>query len=170
MKETLYNAKSKDQTRIKRAFKWVITFRDFPKDSWQTVDGDSMMSEALTFFTKGRAEFFLDGVKRGDRVPGILSSEHGIVGSGGEFKIVYVEPTTRVCIPAAINYQRLPRVTKHVLTEGETVSLKGAFLVCLGKVSCKDKEISEERTFRLAEHSDVTALAETFLLEFHDPS
>ena len=93
MIETLYNANGSDNTRIRRAFRWVVTFRDFPVGSWQTVDGGSMMTQAPTLFTKGRAEFFLDGVQRGDRVPGTLSSEHEVVGLGGTFKLSYVEPT-----------------------------------------------------------------------------
>jgi hypothetical protein len=166
--ETLHGADKKDETRIKRAFKWIITFRDFPEGCWQTVDGDSMMTEALTLFTKGRAQFELDGVLRKDRVPGVLSSEHEVVGQGGEFKITYVEPTTRICIPAKINDGKLPTVTKHELKEGEMQTMHGAFLVCLGSVEVNGKEFTEEKTFRTSEPREVLALHDVILLEFHD--
>jgi 1,4-alpha-glucan branching enzyme len=37
MKETLFNANQLDQTRIKRAFRWIVTFRDFPAGSYQEI-------------------------------------------------------------------------------------------------------------------------------------
>lgn len=168
MRETLYAANGLDETRVKRAFSWVVTFRDFPAGSYQTVDGDSMMTEALTFFTKGCAEFYLDGVRRGDRVPGILSSEHDVVGQGGIFTLKYVEPTTRLCIPAAMNKNRLPSVKKHELRPDHPVLMHGKFLVCLGSVSVMGKNITEERTFQTAEPRVLLANEGTILLEFLD--
>lgn len=166
MIETLFNANGDDITRIRRAFGWVVTFREFPIGSFQTVDGDSMMSEALTLFTKGRAEFHLDGVQRADRVPGTLSSEHEIVGQGGTFKIVYTERTSRVCIPIKINRMRMPNVRKVMLNEGDSFEANGRFLVCLGSVQIAGKTFEEERTFDSRSAKTCTALSPVILLEF----
>lgn len=151
MQETLRDAFGNDETRVRRAFGWVITFRDFPTGSWQTFDGDVMMTNALTYFTKGRAEFYLDGVRRADRVPGILSSEHEVVGHGGTFTIKYVEPTTRVCIPAGHNKGQLPQVTQLDLRQGERLLVRPGFraLVCLGSVKVGDRTFKEESTFEV---------------------
>lgn len=148
MIETLHNANGKEETRVRRAFGWVVTFRDFPVGAYQTVDGNSMMAEALTYFTKGRAEFYLDGVRRGDRVPGILSSEHDIVGEGGTFTLKYIEPTTRVCIPlkAKANKNKIPTVTQLDLRKGETLLVRPGFkaLICLGNIQVGDRIFKEE--------------------------
>lgn len=150
MIETLHNANGQDETRVKRAFGWVITFRDFPAGSYQKVDGNTMMTEALTYFTKGRAEFYLDGVRRKDRVPGILSNEHEVVGQGGTFTIKYVEPTTRVCIPtkAKANKGKQPAVIQLDLKRGDTLLVRPGFkaLVCLGEIKVGDTVFKEEST------------------------
>ena len=150
MIETLHNANGQDETRVKRAFGWVITFRDFPTGSYQTVDGDSMMTEALTYFTKGRAEFYLDGERRRDRVPGVLSTEHEVVGEGGTFTLKYVEPTTRVCIPlkAKANKNKIPSVSQFDLRKGDTLLVRPGFkaLICLGSIRVGDKTFNEEST------------------------
>lgn len=166
--ETLFDALGKDQTRIKRAFKWVITFRDFPAGSFQTVRGAEMMTEALTFFTKGKAEFYLDGVRRLDRVPGILSSEYDPVGIDGEFVLKYTEPSTRVCIPSSVNHGRLPAVRKIELTAGQEYIAPTGFkaLVCLGLVQINHREFSEEQSFETKISSTIKALNRTMLLEF----
>lgn len=169
MIETLYCSNGQDRTRIRRAFRWVVTFRDFPAGSYQTVDGDSMMTQALTFFTKGRAEFYLDGVRRKDRVPGVLSTEHEVVGLGGTFEIRYVEPTTRVCIPAKINQGKLPTVKQrvHQYAGNGPVFPGQKFLVCLGTVSVNGKTFTEEQTFQVgAEPVIMDWTPNTLLLEF----
>lgn len=151
MIETLHNANGQDETRVKRAFGWVVTFRDFPVGAYQKVDGDSMMTEALTYFTKGRAEFYLDGERRRDRVPGILSTEHEVVGKGGTFTLKYVEPTTRVCIPtkAKANKGKQPNVQQLDLLKGDTLLVRPGFkaLVCLGEVKVGDSIFKEESSF-----------------------
>lgn len=148
MIETLHNANGNEETRVRRAFGWVVTFRDFPIGAYQTVDGNSMMTEALTYFTKGRAEFYLNGERRKDRVPGILSSEHDVVGEGGTFTLKYVEPTTRVCIPlkAKANKNKIPTVSQLDLRKGETLLVRPGFkaLVCLGSVRVNDRIFKEE--------------------------
>jgi hypothetical protein len=169
MKETLYNAEGKAVTRVKRAFNWVVTFRDFPAGAWQTVDGDTMMTEALTLFTKGRAEFYLDDVKRLDRVPGTLSTEHEVVGTGGVFKLVYTEPTTRVCMPTSVNKGNQPKVTKVMLNAGDTLELPVGYkgLVCAGSIKIDDKEFLEEKTFKvITEPKIATAVSNTIILNF----
>jgi hypothetical protein len=169
LNETLHNARGLDETRVRRAFGWIVTFRDFPEGSYQTVDGDSMMTEALTLFTRGRAEFYLDGVRRGDRLPGILSSEHEVVGKGGTFEIRYVEPTTRLCVPAKINRHRLPTVQKLQLdpNSSHTFFPKQQILVCLGTVTIDERVFSEEQTFRVgAEPVTAKLSADAMLLEF----
>ena len=174
MWEYLYCSNGQDQTRVKRAFNWVITFRDFPVGSWQTVDANSMTSEALTFFTKGRAEFYLNDERRKDRVPGLLSSELepvgvGALGEGGTFKLVYVEPTTRLCIFKGVNKDQLPVVQKIELAEGDEyyASPKSKFLICLGSVEVNDKIFNEEQTFQLGdEPRTVKALSKVYLLDF----
>ena len=166
MKETLYRSNGLDETRVRRAFRWVVTFRDFPVGSYQTVDGDFMMAEALTLFTKGRAEFYLDDGRRGDRVPGILSSEHEQVGQDGVFRLVYVEPTTRVCIPKRVNNNALPIVKKHMILKDEMICLDGKFLVCLGSLDVNERTIVEEKTFQTIEPRICKALEDTILLEF----
>jgi hypothetical protein len=125
-----------------------------------------MFSGALTLFTKGRAEFYLDGVRRGDRVPGILSAEHEPVGTDGVFELRYVEPTTRLCIPAGINGNRLPEVVKTQLQAGESIDLTGQYLVCAGQVQVGDKTFLEEQTFTCDKPRTFTAKADTILLEF----
>ncbi len=168
MKETLYNAQGQDETRVRRAFGWVVTFRDFPVGSYQTVDGDSMMTEALTLFTKGRAEFYLDGARRGDRIPGTLSAEHDVVGQGGTFELRYVEPTTRLCIPANINKSKLPKVKKFMLQAGEHFEMpaQACYLVCLGSVQISDRTFVAEQSFKIADAKALVALEDTILLEF----
>jgi hypothetical protein len=168
LKETLHNANGLDVTRVKRAFKWVVTFRDFPKDSWQTVDGDSMMAQALTLFTKGRAQFFLDGVQRQDRVPGTLSSEHEPVGLGGTFTLRYVEPTSRLCIPAKINQGKLPTVKKHMHHAGDTFEFTAGMklLVCLGEIEVNGKIFKEEQSVQVPNGGKCTAISDVILLEF----
>lgn len=171
MKETLHNARRLDETRVKRAFGWVVTFRDFPEGCWQIVGGDEMMTGALTLFTKGRAEFYLDGVRRGDRVPGILSSEHDPVGLDGEFTLRYVEPTTRVCIPKNMgpNGGNLPQVSKIVLKQHEVIKVNTGFkgLVCLGSVAVSGKVFKEEQTFSVvSEVAEVKALSDVIILDF----
>jgi hypothetical protein len=171
MKETLHDANGLDQTRVKRAFGWIITFRDFPVGCHQVVGGDAMMTEALTLFTKGRAEFYLDGERRGDRIPGILSSEHELVGLDGTFTLRYVEPTTRLCVPASFNRGRLPTVQKLQLQEEETVNASPGdkYLVCLGKIAVKDRTFSEEQSFQLGEDPAVlTCIQSAILLKFLD--
>lgn len=164
--ETLHNARGLDQTRVRRAFRWVVTFRDFPAECRQLVQGHAMFTEALTLFTKGRAEFYLDGVRRGDRVPGILSTEHEPVGTDGVFELRYVEPTTRLCIPGNINGGKLPNVLKVQLLAGESAELVGQYLVCAGQVQIGDRKFSEEQTFSCDTPKTFTATADTILLEF----
>jgi hypothetical protein len=169
MIESLYCSNGLDETRVKRAFRWVVTFRDFPAGSYQTVDGDSMMKHAITFFTKGRAEFYLDGVRRGDRIPGILSTEHEVVGEGGEFTIKYIENTSRVCIPIDMNRWELPKLKKHYLNKGESMEVDVGFkgLVCLGSVEISEKIITEEKTFSIKDTAkQCTALEDVWLLQF----
>jgi hypothetical protein len=75
VKETLHCSNGQDETRIRRAFKWVVTFRDFPAGSWQFTDYEMLVNGSLTLFTKGRAEFWLGDERREDRTPGVLSTE-----------------------------------------------------------------------------------------------
>jgi hypothetical protein len=170
MRETLYNANGLDETRVKRAFGWIITFRDFPSGSWQTVDGDSMMSQAVTYFTKGRAEFYLDGIRRRDRIPGILSTEHETVGEGGTFELRYTEPTTRVCIP--LNAQTTKKKGRHPslkqirLEAGEHQLEAGKYLVCLGELHLSDRIVVEESTVALSETRSVKTNGTVLLLQF----
>lgn len=176
MKETLHCSNGRDETRVRRAFGWVVTFRDFAAGSWQTVGGDEMMTEALTYFTKGRAEFYLDGERRGDRVPGILSSEHDVVGQGGTFTIKYVEPTSRVCIPRAAkaNKRQLPNVRQLDLQRGDALLVRPGFkaLVCLGSVTVGDREFKEETTFevRTGDMKIIATADRVLLLDFTDAS
>jgi hypothetical protein len=127
-----------------------------------------MMTHALTLFTKGRAEFYLNGVRRGDRAPGILSSEHELVGQGGQFELRYVEPTTRVCIPKLIQRGRtLPDVTKITLERGQTCPVPPGFraLVCLGQVQVRDRLFNEEQTFAVTgSGAALTALSDSVIL------
>lgn len=167
--ETLYDSNGGAKTRVYRAFQWVITFRDFPAGCWQEVDGSKMMTEALTLFTKGRAEFYQDETTRlPDRLPGILSSEHQPLGLESTFKLVYMEPTTRLCIPASINHGELPTVEKVELALGGSVTLPAGsrILVCLGTVTVKDRTFHEERSFTLKDEASVTATENSLLLRF----
>lgn len=169
MIETLHNASGQDSTRVKRAFGWVVTFRDFPAGSWQTVDSEGMIKDALTLFTKGRAEFYLDGVKRGDRLPGILSSEYEPFPPGGTFKLVYVEPTTRLCVPRDFNRGELPLVEKIQMGLDEMISSTpgDCFLVCLGEVNVKGRTFPEESTFKTVDSTHIISKApSTILLRF----
>jgi len=167
MRETLHCSNGQDETRVTRAFGWVVTFRDFPVGSYQTVDGGAMQTEALTYFTKGRAEFYLDGERRKDRVPGVLSSEHEVVGEGGTFTLKYVEPTTRVCIPGNINKNQLPVVQQLDLKRGDRMLVPVGFraLVCLGSVKVGDRTFKEESHFSVVTAaSTVEALSNRVLL------
>lgn len=170
MIEKLFNSRGLDETRVRRAFRWVVTFRDFPEGAWQTVESEGMIKDAVTLFTKGRAEFYLEGVQRGDRLPGILSTEHEPFPPGEVFKLVYAEPTTRVCIPRKINDGRLPVVEKILIPGGESIvtSAGGKYLVCLGKISVSGRTFEAERTFRTEESKECTADEDAILLEFKD--
>lgn len=154
-----------------RAFGWVVTFRDFPAGSWQTVGGEEMMRDALTLFTKGRAEFYLNGERRQDRVPGVLSSEHDKTWDGGTFTLKYVEPTTRVCIPrlAKANRRRLPDVTKVELKQGETLNLAVGtkLLVCLGELRVGERVFGEEQHLHVQSGEQLAVATKyTILLDF----
>lgn len=166
MKETLHCANGKDETRVRRAFHWVVAFRDFPAGSYQTIDGDSMVKEALTLFTKGRAEFYYNGVRRADRVPGVLSTEHDIDWEGGEFLLKYVEPTSRICIPSKINRGKLPVVEKVVLVANSTYELEGKYLVCVGSLSVNGKLFGEMTTFQTTKPTSATPSQDCILLKF----
>jgi len=169
MIETLYNADGKAVTRVKRAFDWIVTFRDFPVGSWQTVDGDSMMTEALTLFTKGRAEFYLNGTRRLDRVPGILSTEHDVVGRGETFKLIYVEPTTRLCMPTMVNKGLQPEVSKVMLKAGDKLELPVGYrgLVCAGAIAIDGNIFYEEHTFKVStDLKTAVAIDDTIILDF----
>jgi hypothetical protein len=166
--EELYNSNRQDVTRVRRAFGWVVTFREFPVGSYQIIGGDGMMSEAITLFTKGRAEFWLDGERRGDRVPGILSTEHEPVGLDGTFRVNYIERTSRLCIPAVFNNGKLPTVQKMTIGSGERIQFStGQYLVCLGAISFGEKIFNEEQTFQIVDGpKEGIATADSILLEF----
>ena len=166
--ETLYDSNGLAKTRVKRVHKWIVTFRDFPVGSWQEVDGSKMMTHALTLFTKGRALFFQDGVQLPDRVPGILSSDYEPTGLSSTFKLEYVEPTTRLCIPAILNDGMLPEVEKIEISPGQAYTAKAAehFLVCLGSVKVNGNLIEEERAFHLKQDSVITSDEFCILLKF----
>ncbi len=168
MIEKLFNSRGLDETRIKRAFNWVVTFRDFPEGSWQTVDSEGMIKDAVTLFTKGRAEFYLDDIRRADRLPGVLSTEHEAFPPDSTFKLVYTEPTTRVCIPRKINVDNLPSVEKILIGANATFNTKpnGRYLVCLGNISVGGKTFAEEKTFSTKESKECMALQDVILLEF----
>lgn len=130
-----------------------------------------MMTEAVTLFTKGRAEFRLGKERRRDRVPGILSSEEPFAfkDSDGDFRLDYVENTTRVCIPSIANKGRVPNLSKIELKSGK--SFEGAVgfkaMVCLGAISVQDRLFSEEQSFEITtEAKTITALEDTILLDF----
>jgi hypothetical protein len=128
-----------------------------------------MMTEAVTLFTRGRAEFWLDDTRRADRVPGTLSTEHEPVQTDGTFKLVYVEQTSRICIPAIINKNRLPKVKKIMLNKGGVIELaEGArMLVCVGRVSISDRVFAEQDTFEVITGTKtLTADEFTILLDF----
>jgi hypothetical protein len=99
-------------------------------------------------------------------VPGILSSEEPFEFFEGQFKLSYVEPTTRLCVPANINRGVLPTVRKTMLAEGERFEALGKYLVCLGSVSVNDKVFNEESTFRADVARFGVALQPSILLEF----
>jgi hypothetical protein len=146
-----------------------VTFKDYPAESYQTVRGAEMMTEAVTLFTRGRAEFWLNGSRRGDRVPGTLSTEHEPVGTDGEFRLVYVERTSRICIPAAINGDKLPKVKKIMLNKDDTIELSNGkrMLVCIGRVNISDRVFAEQDTFEVtAGTKTLTADESTILLDF----
>lgn len=177
MIETLYGADGKDETRVKRAFGWVVTFRDFPAGSWQTVSAQDIIRGALTFFTKGRATFTLDGKPYPDRVPGILSVEHEGEDDGleGMFTLRYVEPTTRVCIPRVFNRDQLPPVRQLRLKPGVQADVPAGtrLLVCLGRVQAGERTFGEEQTIHVVNDGvQLEALdSEVLALDFtHCPS
>lgn len=169
IQETLFNANAQDRTAVRRAFGWVLTFKDYPAGSVQTVRGAEMMTEAVTLFTRGRAEFWLNGERRGDRVPGILSSEHEPVGIDGEFKLIYTERTSRVCIPASINRNRLPKVKKIILDDNETRQFepRTRLVVCTGSISVQDRIFNEQDSIEICTNSKVLrSIGHTILLDF----
>lgn len=156
--------------RVRRAFRWIFSFRDFTPGTVQTIRGGDMMTDAVTFFTKGRAEFYLDGVRRGDRVPGILSSDYQPVGQDGTFTVVYVEPTTRVCIPRVFNRGLLPTVKKHHALENMVLSVHAGqrLLVCLGDIEVDGRHIKEEQSVEVQVDQEINLKEGTLLLEFLD--
>jgi hypothetical protein len=169
MKEITYNG-SGTVSRIKRAFGWIVTFRNFPPGCEQTVDGASISDEAVTLWTKGRVELYYNNERKLDRVPGVLSTEiEKYWDQTGEFKLVYNEPSTRVCIFQGINKGRLPHVTKIALDQGQMAELApgSKILVCLGSVEVADRTFNEESTFSVGNQTRSCRANEyTLLLDF----
>jgi hypothetical protein len=158
-------------TRVKRAFGWVVTFRDVPKGCEQRVIGTAMMTEAITYCTKGTAELYLNDQRQPDRVPGILSSDQlpRPDAEGKIWKLVYVEPCTRVCIPDTYNKGRLPNLTKIELVDNQSYEFPLGFkgLVCLGKLVFDGKEFNEEQQFQIKDIAKTaTAQGTTYILDF----
>jgi len=158
-------------TRVKRAFGWVVTFRDIPQGCEQRIFGTSMMTEAVTYCTKGVAELYLNDDRQPDRVPGLLSSDQlpRPDAVGKIWRLSYVQPCTRVCIPDSFNKGRLPSLTKIELADGQThefpVGFKG--LVCLGKLIFDGKEFTEEQQFQIKDTAKTAqAQGTTYILNF----
>ena len=168
MIETLFNTNRNDRTRIKNSFGWVVTFRDFPAGSYQTTESDNLAKHALSLYTKGCGEFYCDGKRLADRVPGTLSSEHPEDWCGTNYKTVFNVPTTRLCIPAELNNWKLPTFKMYLLEQGESrlVEAGGKFLLCLGSVDVNNKVFKEEQSFTNANEAFVTALEKVILLEY----
>ena len=155
--------------RMKRAFKWIVHFRDFPEGCIQEFSGEQIQKDALTFFTKGKAEFYYGNLKRPDRIPGILSSEQETWWDKGTFTIHYKEPTTRVCIARHLNKGLLPAVKKLEFNQGETFILNPPFkgLMCLGSIQLDDRIFNEEQTFNIiSENKIFKSLSKVYILDF----
>lgn len=169
MKETLHNSNGLATTDVKRAFGWVFVIRSFPAGATQTVDGPGMLADAVTLITKGKAEVYLDGQRRLDRGPGFLTSDMNPVGREGDFEIHYVEPTTRVCVPAALNKRKIPNVTLIKLEAGEakTVPVGSKLFVALGEVTAGTTVFAEETSFTATpETTSIVASVPSILMDF----
>lgn len=158
-------------TRVRRAFGWVVFFRDFAQYSEQEIITPQIIEEAVTLFTKGRAELWVNDVQETDRLPGLFSleKEPRTDNSVKTWKFVYTEPTTRVCIAQEYNRNKLPNVTKIELADGETIEFSPGFrgLVCLGSIVFPSRTFLEEQSFTVVS-TPKTAQAQgrTFILDF----
>lgn len=171
MIEETYNLSEPVKDRIKRSFGWIVLFREFPKDAEQRFYGRSMVDDAVTLFTKGFAELYYDGQRQTDRVPGTFSLDYTSQAEweGKVFRLVYTEPTTRICIPKTMNRGSLPQVTKIELAHGQSYEFPVGFkgLVCLGKLCFQDREISEENIFKIVDQEKTaTANGNVIVLRF----
>jgi hypothetical protein len=139
--------------RLKRAFSWIVMFRNFPAGCQQTFNGNSEEPEAISLHTKGRYEYYYKDGCNSSSIIGTLTSEIFEFWKQGTFNVTYVEPTTRVCIYRWFNNGRLPDVQKVVLQQNQELMLppKTKMLVCLGSVQIGDKVFSEETTFTIGD-------------------
>lgn len=132
--------------RLKRAFGWIVSFRDFTQGCRQVFGGNGTDVEAISLLTKGRYEHYYKGGRNPDRVSGDITSEIADYWTQGVFEHKYVEPSTRVCIYRWFNNGRLPEVRKIEMQEGEEILLPAGakLLICLGSVQAADKVFEEE--------------------------
>jgi hypothetical protein len=173
MIEETINLADQIRDRRIRAFRWLVLFRDFPKDCEQRFYGKSMVTEAITLFTKGRAQLLFDGEPQEDRVPGTFSGDYVPDDSweGKQFRLIHLEPTTRVCIPLTLNRKDLPTVTKIELNDGETREFSVGFrgLVCLGSLTIGSRMFPEETSFRVVDSAKTgQSSGRTIILKFPD--
>ncbi len=172
IEETL-NLADQIKDRRYRVFKWLVLFRDFPAECEQRFYGKSMVEDAVTLFTKGRAQLYYDGQLQEDRLPGTFSRDYSVDDSweGKVFRLVHLEPTTRVCMPLVLNRKGLPPVTKIDLSDGESLEFSVGFrgLVCLGSIIIAERSFPEETSFKIVDSPKIgRAVGRTLILRFPD--
>ena len=168
MKENTYNSNNEGLSKIKRAFGWLYLLRTFPAGSVQILDRE-MIDNTISIFTEGHAYCSHDDTPRGDRVPGILTSDSDFTGLHGIWKLEFTQDTTRICIPKGMNSGKLPNLKKISISKDDEITLPVGFkgLVCVGSIVINDKLRSQYETFFTTTDSAVKSVSDiSVILDF----
>ncbi len=165
---------SADQTesRHRRAFGWIVSFRDFAANTEQKFKLNQSNIDAVTFLCKGHVrafledQFWLETTNPGDSSD---SQVYAPQAKDKTWKFVYATDTTRVCIFKDFNKGQLPKLTTLVLDDGQSyefpVGYKG--LVCTGSLEFENKTFDIEKNFTIVNGAKIaTARGQTFILDF----
>jgi hypothetical protein len=170
MKENTYNSHNEGTSTIRRAFGWIYLIRKFPAGSVQILDRE-MIDNTTSIFTEGHAYCSHDDTPRGDRVPGILTSDSDFTGLHGTWKLEFTQDTSRICIPKVINSGKIPNLKKISISKDNEITLPVGFkgLVCVGSIVINDKLRSQYETFITTSDVVVKSVSDvSVILDFSD--
>jgi hypothetical protein len=168
--ETLAGGERPRSVLSKRAFGWIAVFLSFRAGITQTLTYTNLPEEERTYiYTRGKAELYINGQHITTLVPGSVSSDLPKTELGATFELRFIEETSRVCLPAAVNRGKVPTIRKIILEPGE--SFEGVhgerFLVCLGSVSIGARTFAEKESFEVSSTSvSATATERTIVIQF----